>query len=51
MLPSMQHPHWMIVAGGILVVIGFIGFALHQNRNGETVDERIHEEDTAAKGK
>jgi hypothetical protein len=32
----MQYPHWLMVAGGVLVVIGFIGFA-YQN-NAETVE-------------
>jgi hypothetical protein len=31
----MQYPHWLMVAGAVLVVLGFIGFALSQNRNVE----------------
>ena len=27
----MQYPHWLMVAGAVLVVVGFIGFALHKN--------------------
>ena len=27
----MEYAHWLIVAGGVLVVLGFIGFALHKN--------------------
>jgi hypothetical protein len=27
----MQYPHWLMVAGAVLVMIGFIGFALHKN--------------------
>ena len=27
-----QYPHWMMMAGAILV-LGFIGFAFDQNRN------------------
>ena len=27
----MEYPHWLIVAGAVLVVLGFIGFALHKN--------------------
>ena len=27
----MQYPHWLMVAGAVLLVIGFIGFALHKN--------------------
>jgi hypothetical protein len=26
----MEYPHWLIVAGAVLVVLGFIGFALHK---------------------
>ncbi len=35
MLSAMQYPHWMMVAGALLVVLGFIGFAFRQNRNNE----------------
>jgi hypothetical protein len=31
MLSAMQYPHWLMVAGAILVVLGFIGFALRKN--------------------
>jgi hypothetical protein len=27
----MEYAHWLIVAGAVLVVLGFIGFALHKN--------------------
>ncbi len=27
----MQYAHWLIGAGAVLVVLGFIGFALHKN--------------------
>ena len=27
----MQYPHWLMVAGAVLVVIGFIGFAFRKN--------------------
>jgi hypothetical protein len=27
----MEYAHWLIVAGAVLVVVGFIGFALHKN--------------------
>ena len=26
----MQYAHWLMVAGAVLVVLGFIGFALHK---------------------
>jgi hypothetical protein len=30
----MQYPHWLMVAGAVLVVLGFIGFAFHKNNAG-----------------
>ncbi len=33
LLSAMQYPHWMMIAEGVLVALGFIGFALRQNRN------------------
>jgi hypothetical protein len=33
MLSAMQYPHWLMVAGAVLVVLGFIGFAFSQNKN------------------
>ncbi len=28
-----EYPHWMMMAGAILVAVGFIGLAFHRNRN------------------
>jgi len=30
-LQELQYPHWIMVAGAFLVVIGFIGYALRKN--------------------
>jgi hypothetical protein len=30
----MQYPHWLMVAGAVMVVIGFIGFAFHKTTLG-----------------
>jgi hypothetical protein len=27
----MEYPHWMIIAGAVLVVIGFVGFAFRED--------------------
>jgi len=27
----MEYAHWLMVAGAVLVVLGFVGFALHKN--------------------
>ena len=37
----MQYPHWLMVAGAILVVIGFIGFAFRKNRNAEPDEDNL----------
>jgi hypothetical protein len=29
----MQYPHWLMVAGAVMVAIGFIGVAFHRNRD------------------
>jgi hypothetical protein len=37
---GMGYAHWMMIGGGILMVIGFIGFALRQNHHPETLGRR-----------
>ena len=32
---SMEYPHWLIVAGAVLLVLGFIGFAFRQRKGAE----------------
>jgi hypothetical protein len=38
LLLDWEYPHWMMMAGAILVAAGFIGLAFHRNRNGEPPD-------------
>jgi hypothetical protein len=45
---AMQYPHWLMVAGAVLVVLGFIGSALGQNKNVEPDHEPT---EMKAKGK
>jgi hypothetical protein len=33
LLFDFKYPHWMMMAGAILVAVGFIGLAFRQNRN------------------
>lgn len=40
----MEYPHWLMVAGGVLVVVGFIGLAFHQNRTVEADHEPTENE-------
>jgi hypothetical protein len=35
MFSEMEYPHWMMIGGGILVVLGFVGLAFYQNRNAD----------------
>jgi hypothetical protein len=32
LLTALQLPHWLLIAGALLVVVGFIGFAFQKNR-------------------
>ncbi len=34
LLSDWEYPHWMMMAGAIIVALGFMGFAFHRNRNG-----------------
>ena len=51
MLSEMQYPHWLKVAGAVLVVLGFIGFVFRRkpdrkDGNGDEW-ERVNDEDQA----
>jgi hypothetical protein len=46
-LSALQYPYWLMIAGAILVVLGFIGFAFSQNRTGNSA----HREPPAAGAK
>ena len=39
----MQYPHWLMIAGAVLVVVGFIGFAFQKN-NAEPVENNLKQE-------
>ena len=34
-LSAMEYPHWLIVAGAILAVLGLIGLAIRQRKSAE----------------
>lgn len=36
----MHYPHWLLVAGAVLVVLGSIGLALRQKRDVDLDDEQ-----------
>jgi hypothetical protein len=29
----MHYPHWLMIGGAVLVALGFVGSAFHQNKN------------------
>jgi hypothetical protein len=41
MLSAMEYPHWLMVAGAVLVVLGFIGFIFHKNKNAEPDEDNL----------
>jgi hypothetical protein len=47
-LSGMQDPHWLMVAGAVLVAPAFISFAFRQNR---TVEPDHEPGETTEKGK
>jgi hypothetical protein len=44
MLSEMQYPHWLMVAGAVLVVLGFIGYAFSR-RNREAGEGNGNEDE------
>jgi hypothetical protein len=50
MLFTMEYPHWIMVAGAVLVVFGFIGFAFRQKKSGP-VKKPDRAQETKANGK
>jgi LPXTG-motif cell wall-anchored protein len=36
LLSDLQYPHWLMAAGAVLVVFGFIGFAFRRKRQIES---------------
>jgi hypothetical protein len=46
LLLDWEYPHWMMMAGAILVAAGFIGLAFHRNRNGPVKESSRAREST-----
>jgi DNA-directed RNA polymerase alpha subunit len=46
MLSAMEYPHWLLVAGAVLVVVGFIGLAFRKN-NAEPAENNLTQEAAA----
>jgi hypothetical protein len=37
----MEYPHWIMVTGAVLVVLGFIGLIFHKNKNPEPAEDNL----------
>src|SRR6266404_7335961 len=51
LLVDWEYPHWMMMVGAILVALGFMGFAFHQNRNGPVKDESARARESTPTGR
>jgi hypothetical protein len=41
-LSGMQYPHWLMVAGAVLVVLGFVGVAFRKN-NAQPAEDNLEQ--------
>jgi hypothetical protein len=40
-ISGMEYPHWLMIAGGMLVAVGFIGFVFQKNTDPHKRSNRI----------
>ena len=45
----MEYPHWLMIAGAVLVAFGFAGFAFSQNKNESESRERLNARNKVAR--
>ena len=45
----MEYPHWLMIAGAVLVAFGFAGFAFSQNKNESESRERLNARNKTAR--
>ena len=45
----MEYPHWLMIAGAVLVAFGFVGFAFTQNKNESESRERLNARNKVAR--
>jgi hypothetical protein len=41
-LSEMEYPHWLMVAGALLVVAGFLGLGFSRYMNREPAEDNLH---------
>jgi hypothetical protein len=46
MLSALEYPHWLIVAGAVLVVLGFVGIAFLKSNAEPAEDDNLEQEVT-----
>ena len=51
LLSDWEYPHWMMMAGAIIVALGFMGFAFYRNRNGPVNDESARARESTPTGR
>jgi hypothetical protein len=44
MLSAMEYPHWLIVVGAVLVVLGFVGIAFLKSNAEPAEDDNLEQE-------
>jgi len=44
---SMEYPHWLIVAGAVLLVLGLVGLALRQRGNEAELDDMASDQEAS----
>jgi hypothetical protein len=44
MLSAMEYPHWLMVAGAVLVVFGLVGIAFLKNNAEPAEDDNLEQE-------
>jgi hypothetical protein len=45
----MEYPHWLMIAGAVLVAFGFVGFAFSQNKNESESREHLNARNDVAR--
>jgi uncharacterized protein HemX len=49
MFSAMEYPHWLMIAGAVLVAFGFVGFAFSQNKNEGESREHVNARNKTAR--
>jgi hypothetical protein len=49
MFSAMEYRHWLMAAGAVLTMLGFVDLAFSRNKNGTPAEELTHEAEKARK--